>query len=146
MVMFSKWKIKKLLCFNLNSEVIKTLIKEDKGCTNGEFYLHNVNGKILAKVIEYCKKKINEKEGEKTEEMKEWDAEFINLDETTVFDIVLAAIYLNIIGLRDLGAQKIVDMVKLKTPEEIHEILEMKKDYTLEDEMQIRMENQWAFL
>ncbi|KAK8944452.1 SKP1-like protein 1B [Platanthera zijinensis] len=52
--------------------------------------------------------------------------------------------YLNIKGLLDLTCQTVVDMIKGKTPEEIRKTINIKNDFTPEEEGEVRRENQWA--
>lgn len=106
--------------------------------------LPNVSSKILQKVIDYCKHHSEKKEGE-AEEDKNFDAEFVKVDQATLFDLILAANYLNIKGLLDLTCQTVADMIKGKTPEEIRKTFNIKNDFTPEEEEEIRRENQWAF-
>uniref|UniRef100_A0A453M755 SKP1 component dimerisation domain-containing protein n=1 Tax=Aegilops tauschii subsp. strangulata TaxID=200361 RepID=A0A453M755_AEGTS len=79
------------------------------------------------------------------EDLKSFDAEFIKVDQNTLFDLILAANYLNIKGLLDLTCQTVADMIKGKTPEEIRKTFNIKNDFTPEEEAEIRRENQWAF-
>ena len=57
--------------------------------------LPNVSSKILAKVIEYCKyhvdaeKKADEKPAKTEEEIKTWDTEFVKVDQSTLFELIL---------------------------------------------------------
>ena len=53
--------------------------------------LPNVSSKILQKVIEYCKHHSEKKEGEgnKEEEDKTFDAEFVKVDQATLFELIL---------------------------------------------------------
>ncbi|XP_059065038.1 SKP1-like protein 1B isoform X3 [Cryptomeria japonica] len=131
------------------SETIKNMI-EDTG-VESVVPLPNVNSKILAKVIEYCKYHVDAtKTSEETNaiselDVKTWDKEFVKVDHATLFDIILAANYLNIKKLLDLTCQTVADMIKGKTPEEIRKIFNIKNDYTPEEEEEVRRENQWAF-
>ncbi|XP_056688263.1 SKP1-like protein 20 [Spinacia oleracea] len=63
----------------------------------------------------------------------------------TLFDLILAANYLDIKSWLDLNYQTVADMIKGKTPEEIRKIFHIKNDFTEEEEAEIRKENQWAF-
>ncbi|KAK8926028.1 SKP1-like protein 1B [Platanthera zijinensis] len=47
-------------------------------------------------------------------------------------------------GLLDLTCQAVDDMIKGKTPEEIHKTFNIKNDFTHEEEEEVRRENQWA--
>lgn len=61
------------------------------------------------KVIEYCKYHVENEsdEGEASkataEEMKAWDAKFVEVEQSTLFELILAANYLNI-KVRGVGA------------------------------------------
>ena len=104
----------------------------------------NVPSVILAKVIEFCK---YHKDAEKkpVEETKAWDREFIDVDHGTIFEVILAANYLNIQPLLDLSTRKVADMIKGKTPEQIRSIFNISNDFTKEEENEVRRENQWAY-
>ncbi|XVF15960.1 hypothetical protein REPUB_Repub09cG0200700 [Reevesia pubescens] len=130
----------------LESQTIKHMIEDD--CADNGIPLPNVTSKILAKVIEYCKKHV---ESPKTDDraadddLKSWDADFVKVDQATLFDLILAANYLNIKGLLDLTCQTVADMIKGKTPEEIRKTFNIKNDFSPEEEEEVRRENQWAF-
>jgi len=131
------------------SQTIKNMI-EDTGTANA-IPLPNVSSKILSKVIEYCKfhveaqKPADEKSATSEDEIKTWDQEFVKVDQATLFDLILAANYLNIKNLLDLTCQTVADMIKGKTPEEIRKTFNIKNDFTPEEEEEVRRENQWAF-
>jgi len=130
------------------SQTIKHMIEDD--CAESVIPLPNVNSKILSKVIEYSKKHVDSsssKSDDKTadEELKAWDADFVKVDQATLFDLILAANYLNIKTLLDLTCQTVADMIKGKTPEEIRKTFNIKNDFTPEEEEEVRRENQWAF-
>ncbi|KAF6144598.1 hypothetical protein GIB67_006090 [Kingdonia uniflora] len=127
-------------------KTIERLIEDD--CANNAIPLPNVASNILAKVIEYCKKHVGSSEENKTvvdENLKTWDTEFMKTDQATLFDLTLAANYLEIKNLLDLTCQTVADMIKGKTPEEIRKLLNIKNDFTPEEEAELRRENQWAF-
>eukprot|EP00244_Chara_vulgaris_P010505 TRINITY_DN483_c0_g1_i10.p1 TRINITY_DN483_c0_g1~~TRINITY_DN483_c0_g1_i10.p1 ORF type:complete len:158 (+),score=35.64 TRINITY_DN483_c0_g1_i10:371-844(+) len=130
------------------SQTVKNMI-EDTG-TDSAIPLPNVSSKILAKVIEYCKyhveaaKNIEEKQITE-DEIKAWDAEFVKVEQSTLFDLILAANYLNIKNLLDLTCHTVADMIKGKTPEEIRKTFNIQNDFTPEEEEDVRRENQWAF-
>ncbi|XVE82450.1 hypothetical protein DITRI_Ditri16bG0005600 [Diplodiscus trichospermus] len=130
----------------LESQTIKHVIEDD--CADNGIPLPNVTSKILAKVIEYCKKHVEApKTDDRTaeDELKSWDADFVKVDRATLFDLILAANYLHIKGLLDLTCQTVADMIKGMTPEEIRRTFNMRDDFTPEEEEDVRRENQWAF-
>ncbi|KAG6644661.1 SKP1-like protein 1B [Carya illinoinensis] len=132
----------------LESQTIKHMIEDD--CADNGIPLPNVTSKILSKVIEYCKKHVEAPKAEDRaasldEDLKAWDAEFVKVDQATLFELILAANYLNIKSLLDLTCQTVADMIKGKTPEEIRKTFNIKNDFTPEEEEEVRRENQWAF-
>ena len=76
----------------LESQTIKHMIEDD--CADNGIPLPNVTSKILAKVIEYCKKHV---EAPKTDdravddELKSWDADFVKVDRATLFYLILVS-------------------------------------------------------
>uniref|UniRef100_A0A0D9VB16 SKP1-like protein n=1 Tax=Leersia perrieri TaxID=77586 RepID=A0A0D9VB16_9ORYZ len=141
----------------MESQTIRHMIEDD--CADNGIPLPNVNSKILSKVIEYCNKHVHvaaskpsddaaaatANNSTSTDDLKNWDADFVKVDQATLFDLILAANYLNIKGLLDLTCQTVADMIKGKTPEEIRKTFNIKNDFTPEEEEEIRRENQWAF-
>lgn len=121
-------------------QTIKGMIEDD--CASDEIPIPNVTGSILAKVIEFNKK--NGNAGEE-EEMKKWNAEFVNIEQNVLFDLILAANYLNNKKLLDLTCQTVADRIKDKSPEEVREIFHITNDFTPEEEAEVRKENAWAF-
>mgnify|MGYP003307009778 CR=1 FL=1 len=67
------------------------------------------------------------------------------MDQGTLFELILAANYLNIKELLDLTCLTVANMIKGKTPEEIRKTFNIVNDFTPEEEEQVRRENQWAF-
>ncbi|XP_021756181.1 SKP1-like protein 1A [Chenopodium quinoa] len=121
---------------------------EDLSDSNNPIPVPNVDARILSKVIEYCNKHVvaNSPESETTEdELKQWDKDFLKVDQETLFELILAANYLDIKSLLDLTCQAIADIIKSKTPEEVRKIFNIVNDFTLEEEAEIRREHQWAF-
>ncbi|KAL3723702.1 hypothetical protein ACJRO7_035813 [Eucalyptus globulus] len=121
----------------VESITIKDSIEE--GGAGNAIPVPNVHSKILAKVIEYCKKHVESAKAEDRvddEDLVAWDADFVEVDRATLFDLILAANYLDIKSLFDLTSQAVADiisgMIKGKTleetVEEIHRILGMEKE------------------
>ncbi|KAK6938986.1 SKP1 component, POZ domain [Dillenia turbinata] len=131
------------------SQTIKHMIED--GCADNGIPLPNVTSKILSKVIEYCKKHVDAAASKSSEDrstdedLKTWDADFVKVDQATLFDLILAANYLHIKSLLDLTCQTVADMIKGKTPEEIRKTFNIKNDFAPEEEEEVRRENQWAF-
>ncbi|CEG00859.1 E3 ubiquitin ligase, SCF complex, Skp subunit [Ostreococcus tauri] len=126
------------------SETIKSIIEDTED--ESMVPLPNVSSKILAKVIEYAKFHVDAKKANEAEaKIKEFNTEFVKVDQATLFEIILAANYLNMKGLLDLTCMTVANMMKGKTPEEIRKTFNIKNDFTPEEEEEVRKENQWAF-
>jgi len=117
--------------------------------------LPNVTGKILEQVIRYCEYHHthptvggDEKKDEKrTDDIVGWDLDLSNSlknDQPTLFELILAANYLDIKSLLDLTCKTVANMIKGKTPEEIRKTFNIKNDFTPEEEEQVRKENEWC--
>lgn len=85
----------------VESQTIKHMIEDD--CADNVIPLPNVTGKILSKVIEYCKRHVEAaasatKADDKLasavsdEELKAFDADFVKVDQATLFDLILVSI------------------------------------------------------
>ena len=80
----------------------------------------------------------------RTDDILEWDADFCKVDQGTLFELILAANYLDIKGLLDLTCKTVANMIKGKTPEEIRKTFNIKNDFTPEEEEIVRKENEWV--
>jgi len=115
--------------------------------------ISNVNEAVLKKVIEWCEHHrsdppaTNEDDADsrkKTTDIEEWDQKFMQVDQEMLFEIILAANYLDIKALLDVGCKTVANMIKGKSPEEIRKTFNIQNDFTPEEEDQIRRENEWA--
>merc|ERR1712224_120137 len=88
-----------------------------------------VESKILIKVIEYCKYHHKaEQESLPEDDKNVWDKDFVKVDDETLFNLILAANYLDIKPLLDLTCKTVADEIKGKTPEEIRQRFNIKND------------------
>ncbi|OUM66424.1 hypothetical protein PIROE2DRAFT_40807 [Piromyces sp. E2] len=128
---------------------------EDVGESDNVIPLPNVTGDILKKVIEYCEYHRNDPV-ETEEELDDisrsntgignWDMKYLEGIESNevLFDITLAANYMDIKPLLNLTCKHIANMIRGKKPEEIRAIFNIENDFTPEEEEQIKRENEWA--
>ncbi|CAD6576331.1 MAG: hypothetical protein TREMPRED_001663 [Tremellales sp. Tagirdzhanova-0007] len=132
------------------SSMIKVML-DDLPAQEAIIPLPNVSSSVLSKVLEYC----DHHKGEplpapdadpdrKTSEIGEWDARFIQVDQEMLFEIILAANYLDIKPLLDVGCKTVANMIKGKTPEQIRLLFNITNDFSEEEEDQIKRENEWA--
>eukprot|EP01121_Diplochlamys_sp_Union-15-3_P006880 TRINITY_DN17427_c0_g1_i1.p1 TRINITY_DN17427_c0_g1~~TRINITY_DN17427_c0_g1_i1.p1 ORF type:complete len:169 (+),score=31.79 TRINITY_DN17427_c0_g1_i1:3-509(+) len=134
------------------SVTIKNMLEDLGSSSDVPIPLHNVTQKILNKVVEYCKhacehptpKTEDKKDDKKSDDISPWDKEFCNVDQATLFELILAANYLDIKPLLDLTCKTVANMIKGKTPEEIRKTFNIKNDFTPEEEEKVRKENEWC--
>jgi S-phase kinase-associated protein 1 len=79
-----------------------------------------------------------------SEVVQEWYATFVQVEQETLFELILAANYMHIQPLLDLTCATVASMIKGKTPEEIRKTFNIVNDFTPEEESQIREENKWC--
>ncbi|XP_024374220.1 SKP1-like protein 1A isoform X1 [Physcomitrium patens] len=131
------------------SETLRNMI-QDTG-TNVPISIPNVSSDILAKVLEYCSYHAETMETHDDKppitdaQIREWDADFVDVHPATLYSLILAANYLNIKNLLDLICQAVANNIRGKTAVEIRKILHIQDDFTYEEEMEIRRETKWAF-
>ena len=133
------------------SQMIKRIIDDFPNET--EIPLNNVKSNILKKIKEYLDhyQDTDPKEIERPlasqnyqECVDPWDFEFINVDLDLIFEIMLASNYMDIKPLLELATSKVASIIKGKTPEEIRKTFNIQKEFTPEEQLQIREENQWC--
>ncbi|KAF8891310.1 Skp1 family, dimerization domain-containing protein [Infundibulicybe gibba] len=129
------------------SILIKNML-EDVGESDQPIPLPNVSSSVLKKVLEYCEhhrgepiptndsEQSQDETRKRTTDISEWDQKFIA--------IILAANYLDIKSLLDVGCKTVANMIKGKTPDEIRKLFNIVNDFTPEEEAQIKKENEWA--
>uniref|UniRef100_T1GLY0 Skp1-related protein n=1 Tax=Megaselia scalaris TaxID=36166 RepID=T1GLY0_MEGSC len=138
----------------LCSLTIKTMI-DDCGIDEGEdtvVPLPNVNSTILRKVLTWAQyhkddpmpSEDDDSKEKRTDDISSWDADFLKVDQGTLFELILAANYLDIKGLLDVTCKTVANMIKGKTPEEIRKTFNIKNDFTPAEEEQVRKENEWC--
>ncbi|CAB4270484.1 unnamed protein product [Prunus armeniaca] len=110
------------------SEPIKNLI--DVIGVNHVIPMPDVRSKTLAMVIEWCKHHAASDQGPRrnTELIKEWEEELDQAD--VVIDLLCTASFLCIKDLQDQMFQRVADLIKVKTLEEICELFHVKNDFS----------------
>lgn len=136
------------------SGLVKTMIDEDQDSEEAqEIPLPNVKSSILAKVIEFAKNYQTEpmteiekplKSANMGEVVQEWYAKFVAVEQELLFEMILAANYMDIKPLLDLTCATVASMIKGKTPEEIRKTFNIVNDFTPEEEAAVREENKWT--
>mmetsp|Transcript_15923 Transcript_15923/g.19109 ORF Transcript_15923/g.19109 Transcript_15923/m.19109 type:complete len:175 (+) Transcript_15923:64-588(+) len=143
------------------SELVKSMMEDDddqdddddKGGSSTEIPLPNVKATVLTKVIEFCEHHRQEpmteiekplKSQSMSDVVQKWYAEFVNVEQVLLFELILAANYMDIKPLLDLTCATVASMIKGKTPEEIRQTFNISNDFSPEEEAQVREENKWC--
>ncbi|ODV60860.1 E3 ubiquitin ligase SCF complex, Skp subunit [Ascoidea rubescens DSM 1968] len=126
--------------------------QDDDNSDMKEIPLPEVNAQTLAAILRWCShhKSLRFPEYKDNEEivgvaLDKWDRQFLEtLDQKLLYDVVLASDYLNIKPLLVSGCKVLGLLMKSKTPEQIRQLFNIKKDLSAEQEAQIQKENEWA--
>ena len=133
------------------SVLVKSMI-DDAG-TEEDIPLPNVKKNTLEKVIEFCQHYKEEplqdiEKPLKTNNIKDvvapWYGEFVSIEIEELYEIILAANYLDVKPLLEVTCAAVAAMMKGKSIEEIRTLFNIENDFTPEEEEQIREENKWA--
>merc|ERR1719373_837885 len=130
------------------------MMDEDGDEDVSEIPLPNVKATVLSKVIEFCTHHREEPMAEiekplksniMSEVVQKWYAEFVNVEQVLLFELILAANYMDIKPLLDLSSATVASMIKGKTPDEIRTAFNiLPDDFTPEEEAQVRENNKWC--
>eukprot|EP00744_Colponema_vietnamica_P000921 GILI01001593.1.p1 GENE.GILI01001593.1~~GILI01001593.1.p1 ORF type:complete len:185 (-),score=75.24 GILI01001593.1:285-773(-) len=132
------------------SQLVKNMV-EDSGVEE-EIPLPGIKAEVLTKILEYLKHHHANpaREIQKplqspvfAENVGDWDAAYIDVDQTMLYEVIMAANYLDIKSLLDLSCAKVASMIKDQPPEKIRETFNIVGDFTPEEEAKIREENPW---
>ncbi|GMM44358.1 SCF ubiquitin ligase subunit [Pichia kluyveri] len=112
----------------------------------------NVRSAVMKNILEWCEhykdvefpEEDQEDDSKKSAPIDPWDKNFLNVDQEMLYEIILAANYLNIKPLLNAGCKIVAEMIRGKSPEEIRKTFNIVNDFTPEEEAAIRRENEWA--
>lgn len=155
------------------SETVNGIL-EDAIAADGTIPLPNVTSKILKHCLEFAKfqsehqmfVKTQKAEGtgtegevsttkdvtgmlddEKKKKLDEFNSTFFsttNMDQPTLFEVILAANYLDMNLLLNSACGTVASMIRGRTPDEIRATFAIKNDFTPEEEEAVRKENEWV--
>jgi len=133
----------------LQSQMIKTALEDDKDAK--EVNLVHISAPIVKKVVEYMVYHMDREPRKiesplKSTNMKElvdrFDAAFVDdIDQDTLFKLLLAANYMDVKSLLGLICAKVASMMKGKTADQIRKTFNIRGEFTTEEEEEIRKEH-----
>ncbi|EER15417.1 glycoprotein FP21 precursor, putative [Perkinsus marinus ATCC 50983] len=141
----------KAACFSI---LVNNMVDDASGSINEEeIPLPNVTSKILSKVVQWCEYHVDNpvsvinkplKMGGRLRDngVSEWDDKFVDLPEKELFDVMLAANFMDIKPLLELCCASVASSIKSKTVEELRQELGVGEDgFTAEEEEKILRDN-----
>ena len=85
------------------------------------------------------------KDERRTDNILPWDKAFMDkLEQSQLFDLIMAANYLEFKSLLDLGCKTVANMIKGKSVEELRVTFHLKNEFTPDEEKKVREENEWC--
>ncbi|CDR43131.1 CYFA0S11e00584g1_1 [Cyberlindnera fabianii] len=134
------------------SVLIKNMLS-DLGADDDDFEVPvpNVRASVLKKVLEWAEHHKDtafpddeDDDTRKSAPVDDWDREFLRVDQEMLYEIILAANYLNMRPLLDAGCKVVAEMIRGKSPEEIRRTFNIVNDFNPDEEAAIKRENEWA--
>ena len=115
--------------------------------------LPEVKKAVLLKVIEFCEKHLVDplpeiekplKSDNLSDVVPEFYGNFVDIKVEELYELTLAANYLDIKDLIQLCSAKTASLMRGKTVAEIREMFHLEDDFTDEERKEIEEENKWA--
>ncbi|CAH0474231.1 unnamed protein product [Peronospora belbahrii] len=136
------------------SQLVQSLVENEQENDGIQVIpLPNVTTPVLAKVMEFCRHYEDSPMTEIQKPLKSnnirdlvdgWYDKFIHVsDPKLLFDLILAANYMDIKALLDLSCAKVVCILKTKSPEEVRATFRITEEFTEEEKQQIAEEYKW---
>ena len=130
------------------SKLVCAMVEDEDTENDLEIPLPNVKSDTLERIIRFCvhhetypMKEIKKplKSSVMKEIVPEWDAEFIDsLSQPDLYDLILAANYMDFAYLLDLACAKVASTLKGKTSAEIRANMGITEEFTPEEEARIK--------
>ena len=133
----------------LQSKLFQSMLIDDEDDKPAVIPIPNLNADTMRQVIRFCEYHAEDPMAEIQQPIRAvtmdklvsaWDAEFINIEQQLVFDLILASNYLDIDPLLQLCCCKIASMIKGKRGEEIKATFDIVGDLTKEEDDLVKKE------
>ncbi|KAH3686291.1 hypothetical protein WICPIJ_002740 [Wickerhamomyces pijperi] len=135
------------------SVLIKNLLNDTGYDEDSEAIpLPNVRSSVFKKVIEWAEHHKDttfpdddDEDARKSAPIDDWDKDFLKVvDQEMLYEIILAANFLNIRPLLDAGCKTVAEMIRGKSADEIRRTFNIVNDFSPDEEEAIKRENEWA--
>ena len=135
------------------SKLIKEILDGKDDDDDESIPIPNVKKATLEKVIGFCEHHLEDalpeiekplKTNNLSDVVPEFYGTYIDIEVEPLYELILAANYLDIRELLELSCAKVASLMRGKTIPEIREMFHIENDFTPEEEAQIKEENRWA--
>lgn len=109
---------------------------------DGPIKLSTIDGESLEKIIEFCK--YHEHITETTPEVYEWNQTFLTMNDKLLFNVIMAANFLEIKSLLDMGCKKVAEEIRGKSSEEIRSRFNIDEDFNAEEVSEMQNQYPWT--
>jgi S-phase kinase-associated protein 1 len=111
----------------------------------------NIKCSIMKKVVDFCKHHpdalLNKTDAQqlelRTKPLEGWDQDFVRVPLSTLFEMILAANFLDLKPMLNITCKAVAEMIKGRTPEDIKKIFGVEGDFTQEEKDKVINENHW---
>ncbi|CAJ0594100.1 unnamed protein product [Cylicocyclus nassatus] len=103
----------------------------------------NVTSLVFKKIVTWCERRGSNLEATSSAEEEQWRKQYFKIDNGLLFDIIMAANYLDIPDLLDSACKVVAGMMRGKSVQEIRTLFNITNDFTPQEEEEIRKENSW---
>lgn len=108
---------------------------------DGPIPLSTIDGDTLEKIVEYC---VYHQEEKDPAEVQRWDQAYLNMNDKLLFNVIMAANFLEIKALLDIGCRRIAEEIRGKTSEEIRLRFNIDEPFNVEDEEEMHRQHTWT--
>lgn len=111
--------------------------------------LSNISHETLTKVIEYLEHIVDHQDEKvdkstlRDKDLNAWEKKFCSIEIPKMYQLILAANYLDIKHLLDIGCKHLADEMFGLSPEEIREKFGIENDWSNEELAQAKLDNAW---
>ena len=130
--------------------IAKTLLDDLGDNDIASIPLPNVTEKILNLAVNFCTyhlahpDQVSKVDAREPNQLCDFDREFFQIDTATLFELILAANYLDYTLLLDTTCSVVAGMLRGKTTEQLRQTFNIKNDFTPEEEAAVQKENEWC--
>ena len=123
------------------SSLLKDMLADLGESNDQPIRLENISRSTLSKIIDYMS--FHQSVDKQHDSVKEWDAKFMQIDQGSLYDLILAANFLDLRQLLDLCCKTVALMIDGKSADAIRSTFNIQSDLSTEELEMARQEFGW---